>query len=656
MASRLTQSLIAGVCALAITACSQEAAQTSLVGAQVGDFQLADQNDVAHELKYYKNADAIVLASHLNGDEGSREAQAALAALQEAHPNAKVMMINSSGADGRAEIRAEAEANGYAVPVLDDELQLIGDSLGFTYAGEAVVLDPKSWTVAFHGPATDAALTTAVEAVAAGQAVEVADVAGEGTKLSFEDRGADLASISYAHDVAPILLENCVDCHREGGIGPFQMTSYEVVKGFAPMIREALRTDRMPPYNADTAYGQFQQSFNLEPEEAKTLIHWIQAGAERGEGEDPLVEGVKPRPDWPEGEPDLVVDITPYDIPATGVIDYIVPAVENPSTEGKWLTKTTFKAGSRQGVHHILGGWLPEMPDSDDGFSQDVSLGSYAVGAETSYSPDDWATYVPPGGALSFQMHYTAFGKAETDRSQIGLYFSDEAPEKLMRQYVLLDPSIVLEPNEARHHERTYAQIPADMELYGVAPHAHFRGFSSKLTAKYPDGTEEVLLNLPKYDFNWQREYIFEELKTIPAGTVLVADYLYDNSAANPANPDPNKQIIWGDQSFEEMLYTQIRYRWADETSDNVRDDLQKQLESQLIFASVDDNINGKWDPEELRPESGQGLGDLMGGMSQNFAAFDGDADGGLNPQEVQAAMEAMQNQRRAQRSAGGQQ
>ncbi len=656
MTSAFTKVLAAGVCALAISACSQEAAQTSLVGEQVGDFLLADQNDVAHELKYYKNSDAIVLAAHINGDEGSREAQAALASLQTAHPNATVLMINSSNEDGRAEIQAEASANGYTVPVLDDELQLIGKSLGFSYAGEAVVLNPKTWTVAFHGPATDAALTNAVAAVAAGSEVEVASVAGKGTKLTFSDRGVEHANISYAHDVAPILLENCVDCHREGGIGPFQMTSYEVVKGFAPMIREALRTDRMPPYNADTAYGSFQQSFNLEPSETKTLINWIEAGADRGEGDDPLLSEVTPRPDWPEGEPDLVVDIPAYDIPASGVIDYIVPAVANPSTEGKWLTKTTFKAGSREGVHHILGGWLPEMPDDDDGFSQDVSLGSYAVGAETSYAPDGWATYVPPGGALSFQMHYTSFGKAVTDRSQIGLYFSDEEPDKLMRQYVLLDPTIVIEPNAARHHERTYAQVPADMEMYGVAPHAHYRGYSSKLTAMYPDGTEEILVNLPKYDFNWQREYIFEELKMIPAGTVLVADYLYDNSAGNPANPDPAEQIVWGDQSFEEMLYTQIRYRWADETSDNRRDDLQQQFESQLLFASVDDNINGKWDQAELRPESGAGVGDLMGGMQQNFAAFDMDSDGGLNPEEVQNAMEVMQQQARAQRSASGQQ
>lgn len=655
MTSKLTQALVAGVCALAISACSQEAAQTSLVGEQVGDFQLADQNDVAHELKYYRNADAIVLAAHLNGDEGSRNAQAALAALQAAHPNAKVLMINSSSADGRSEIKAEYDANGYSVPVLDDELQLIGDDLGFTYAGQAVVLDPKTWTIAFEGPATDPALAEAVESIAAGQPVEVASVSGSGAKLKFEDRGADHASISYAHDVAPILMENCVDCHREGGIGPFQMTSYDVIKGFSPMIREVIRTDRMPPYNADSHYGTFSDDFNLDPAEAKTLVHWIEAGSQRGDGEDPLVTGVEARPDWPLGEPDLVVDIPAYTIPASGIIEYQLPAMANPLEEGKWLKATTFRAGSREGVHHILGGWLREMPEQMGAFSQDVSLGSYAVGSESSIAPDDWGTYIPEGGALSFQMHYTSFGKEVEDRSQIGFYFADEAPHKIMRQYVLLDPTIVIEPNAARHHERTYVKVPADMELHGAAPHAHYRGYSSKLTAIYPDGKEEVLLNLPKYDFNWQREYQFEGNKLLPAGTVLVADYLYDNSAGNPANPDPDKQIVWGDQSFEEMLYTQIRYRWVDETADNRRDDLQKAMDQQLLFAAIDENINGVWDLEEMRPEAGAGTGDLMGPIQANFAQFDTDQSGGMTPEEVQAAMEYMQQQSRSQRGAGGQ-
>ncbi len=654
MTSKLTQALVAGVCALAISACSQEAA-TSLVGNQVGDFQLTDQNGVAQTMKYDLDAKAVVLVSHLNGDEGSRAAADALAGLQEKYPSASFMMINSGLEDGREEIIAETRAHDYAVPVLDDDTQLIGENLGFTYAGEAVALDPKTGVIAYHGTVDQ--LDAALASMTAGEPVAVAEVAGMGTKLTFPDRAkkADFANISYTHEVAPILAENCAACHAPGGIAPWAMTDYETVKGFAPMIREAVRTDRMPPYNADPHVGDFQDYANLSVEETKTLVHWIEAGAPRGEGDDPLKTLVSEIPEWPMGEPDLIINVPEYELPATGVVDYQMPAVAYPETEGKWLGATGFKAGSRQGVHHILAGWIPELPENGyGGFDWELSMGGYAVGRENNRAPDDWGTYIPPGGAVALQMHYTPFGKAMTDKSKVGFYFLDEAPNKVMRQIVAVDPTITIEPNQARHHERAYVQFPAAVQIYGAQPHAHYRGYSSKLTARYPDGREEVILNLPKYDFGYQQEYVFKELVDLPAGSILIADYLYDNSSNNPANPDPDATIVWGDQSFEEMLFTAIRFRWVDETATNPRDDLQAQLNAQTLFTAVDDNINGKWEEAELRVNAGEGLADMMRGMKQNFAALDTDSDGGLSPEEVQAAMQQMREGRSERRSAAG--
>lgn len=653
MTSKFTKVLVAGVCALAISACSQEAAKTSLVGQQVGDFQLTDQDGVAQTMKYDLDAPAVVLVAHLNNDEGSRAAADKLAELQAKYPSANFMMINSGPNDGRAEIVAETQAHTYTVPVLDDDMQLIGEDLGFTYAGEAVALNPKTGVIAYHGPVDS--LDAALASMTTGQPVEVAEVSGKGTMIEFTDRGqeAQFANISYAEEVAPILAENCAACHAPGGIAPWAMTDFETVKGFAPMIREAIRTDRMPPYNADPHIGEFQDYANLSVEDAKTLVHWIEAGAPRGEGDDPLKTLVHEVPDWPMGEPDLVVDVPEYELPATGIVDYQMPAIPYPETEGKWLGATAFKAGSRQGVHHILAGWIPKMPENGNGgFDWELSMGGYAVGREVNLAPENWGTYIPPGGAVALQMHYTPFGKAMTDRSKVGFYFLDEEPEKVMRQIVAVDPTITIEPNESRHHERAYIQFPAAVQIYGAQPHAHYRGYSSKLTARYPDGREEVILNLPKYDFGYQQEYVFKELVDLPAGSILIADYLYDNSKNNPANPDPNERIVWGDQSFEEMLFTAIRFRWVDETSDNRRDDLQAQLNAQTLFTAVDDNIDGKWQEAELRLNSGQGLADMMKGMKQNFAALDTDSDGGLNPQEVQAAMEHMQRQMREERAA----
>ncbi len=651
--------LLAGVSALVLSACSpQGGTATSLTGATVDNFMLVDHDGLAHTLKYNRKAAAIVLVTQVNGDETSRAAAKALAELQTTYPTVEFKMINSSLADDRESIRAEALGQGFATPVLDDEFQLIGESLGLSKSGEAIVIDPKTWKIVYHGPVDAAAaarkadgyLSEALAAISAGQAITVAEVPIKAAAIEFPDRArrAEFSKISYVDEVAPILLNKCVDCHQPGGIGPFQMTSYEVIKGFAPMIRESIRVDRMPPYDVDRHVNLFQNDENLTEAETKTLVHWIEAGAPRGEGEDPLLRGVTERPEWPLGKPDLVVEIPSYEIPASGVVDYQVPVVASPLKEGKWLAATTFKAGERQGVHHILAGWVPKMPEKGKGgFDWDISMGGYAVGSESNLAPEGWGTYVPAGGAFNFQMHYTPFGKAVTDVSKIGFYFLDKAPELVKRQIVIADPTITIKPNTSRHHERAYVQFPAAVQIYASQPHAHYRGYASKLTAVLPDGTEKVLLNMPKYDFNWQREYIYKDLIELPAETKLVADYWYDNSDLNPANPDPNKEVVWGDQSFEEMLFTSVQFRWVDETAGKPRDDLQKILQERQMFTIVDDNLNSKIEEAELK-------GPMMEPLKAYFAQLDSDKDGGLTPVEFAAGMTVVEQARAKARAARG--
>lgn len=657
--------LLAGVSAIILSACSGETS-AKLVGAKVDDYMLVDQTGMGHILKYDTITPAVVLVSHMNGDKGALAAAKTIQDLAAKNPNVVFHMINSAEADTRDTIAAEAKANGLTIPILDDEYQLIGNSLGFTYAGEAVIADPKkNFEIVYHGPADT--VEAALAAYTAGKPIaapEVADI--KGTKLVFADRGkqAEFAKISYSKDVVPILMAKCVDCHQPNGIAPWHMTNYTQVKTFAPMIREAIRRDRMPPFDADNHYRPFAKNENLTAEETKTLIHWIEAGAPSDiaeGGEDPLVKGAAGRPDWPLGEPDLIVDIPAYDVPAAGVVDYQIPAIKSPLTKGKWLKATTFKPGNRQGVHHILAGWMPKLPPNGRGFDWEISMGGYAVGNESNLAPDNWATWVPPGGAISFQMHYTPIGKAFTDNSKIAFYFQDEAPEMMKRQVVIADPTIEIAANEARHHETAYVQFPADVQIYAAQVHAHYRGYASKLTAIYPDGKEEILLNMPHYDFNWQRDYIFKDLIDLPAGTKLVADYWYDNSKNNKAlgyeNTKPftssDRKIFWGDQSFQEMLFTAIQFRWKDETAAKPRDDLQAQLQQTMLVTTADDNRDGKLQEAELRLDSEEGAanvtGDSLAPLHQqfkaNFAQIDADKDGGLSMQELGAAMEQMQKQ-----------
>ena len=660
---RIASVLLASASVLGLAACSSEAPAAKLVGNTVDNYMLADGAGMGHILRYDTHTPAVVLASYVNGDEASRATAKALMALKEKNPDLVIQLINSSEADDRASIAAEVKEQGITLPVLDDEFQLIGSSLGkdkegkslgFTYSGETVVVSPKDWKVVYHGPVES--VEAAVTEFVAGKPITTAEAAVKGTKLLW-NANAEYKNVSYVNDVAPIMQAKCVECHQPNGIAPQMLywNSYQQVKNFAPMIREAIRTDRMPPFDADSHYRAFANNENLTEKEVKTLVSWIDAGApsDLGEAADPLKAAAAGREEWPLGKPDLVVDIPAYDVPAAGVVDYQIPAVASPLTEGKWLKATTFKAGNRQGVHHILAGWLPKMPANGRGFDWNISMGGYAVGSESNLAPEKWATWIPAGGAISFQMHYTPIGKAFTDNSKIAFYFSKEDPELVKRQIVIVDPSITIQPNQARWHETAYVQFPADVQITASLVHAHYRGYASKLTAIYPDGKEEVILNMPHYDFNWQREYVYKDLIELPAGTKLVADYWYDNSKNNKAlygdntktRTNPDQEVVWGDQSFEEMLFTSVQYRWKDETAKNPREDLQQQLQASRMLTAADDNRDGMLQEAELKSPMFQPI-------KANFAAVDLDKNGTLSFQETGAAMKQMMEQRSKEASA----
>jgi hypothetical protein len=421
------------------------------------------------------------------------------------------------------------------------------------------------------------------------------------------------------------------------------MDNYAMVKGFAPMIREVLRTDRMPPYNADPHVGKFADSRNLAPQDVKTLVHWIEDGAPRGEGTDPLAAKQHVAAEWPLGKPDLILEVPAYTIPATGVVDYQRPYVKNPLTEGKWIKASTIKVEQRQGVHHLLTGYMKDVPTPGQTANESrwgSSVGGYAVGAESEVAPTNVGTFLPPGGAIGMQAHYTPFGKEVTDHSKIGLYFykAGETPKMVMHNSVVVDNSIVIPAGEARHKEIAYLEFPHDALLYSAFPHAHYRGYAADLWIRYPDGREKLLLSLPRYDFNWQRDYTFAEPVKVPAGSKLVAHFIYDNSKGNPANPDATKTVVWGDQSWEEMFYTAVRFRWVGETSDKMND-FDKELDQNRMLGMLDDNVDGKIEKAELKGQIGEQIG-------KYFDTLDANHDGALDKVEL-AAMQKMMGQRR---------
>jgi hypothetical protein len=657
--SRLLAATALGL-VLAVTAsCAQQgglpqsadnAASAVQIPDRVDNFRLVTAEGRAVDLYRMKDAPAIVLV--MQGIDAPDFAKTApeIAKMKTAYADKGVefMLVNSNPNATREAAAANAQTLGLDMPVLMDDAQLVGGQIGATHAGEVFVVNPKTWAIAYHGPALGGTAkapaplaANAIDAVLAGQPVSVASAPIKGTAISFPDRSPEAKAayrqISYTKTIAPLIEDKCVACHEQGGIAPFAFDSYEKVKGFAPMMREAIRTDRMPPWDADPHVGKFADDKSLSTDQVKTLVHWIEAGAPRDEGVDPLAATKHVAPEWPLGKPDLIVDVPSYTVPATGVVDYQYPVVANPLSEGKWLRASTTQVDQRQAVHHVLSGFVTNEAKGQGMTAWGGSVGGYTVGMESVVQPKGIGTYIPPGGQFGYQMHYTPFGKEVTANTKVGLYFykDGQKPELMMRETPLVDQFIKIPANDGNHKEVAYFDFPKDAMLYTAVVHAHYRGTYSKLEIRYPSGEQKTILNVPFYDFNWQRMYEFAQPISIPAGSKLIATYIYDNSSRNPANPDPNKEITWGDQSFEEMFYTSLRYRWLDETVEHQTnyDDL---LNRTRLLGMLDDNIDGKVQESELR---GQFATMLSGGK---FAMVDTNKDGGIDQAEFEAVMKLM--------------
>ena len=590
--------------------------------AQVDNFRLVTATGHSQDLYRYQDSKAVVLVMHAVGSPEIRKLAPALSALQAAYTprGVQVMLLNSTAKDTRAAALTETKALGLNLPILMDDNQLAGDQMGATRVSEVFVINPRSWAVVYRGPLNDGAkmayAANALDALIAGKPVAMSQVAAKGAMISFTDRSA---------------------AAQEGGIAPFAMDGYAKVKGFAPMIREAVRTDRMPPWDVDAKVGHFKDDKSLSPAQIKTLVRWIEAGAQRGEGPDKLAEVRHVAPEWPLGKPDVVIDIPSYTIPASGIVDYQYPVMDNPLTEGRWLKASTARVGQRQAVHHILSGYIPPGANKQGGMGNwGGSVGGYTVGMESIVQPTDIGTYIPAGGSIGYQMHYTPFGKEVLSTQQIGLYFykDGEMPKLMMRENTIANLFIKIPPNAEAHREVSYLDFPHEALLYSAVVHAHYRGTYSDLSIRYPDGTEKQLINVPRYDFNWQRMYEFAEPIKVPAGSKLIATYVYDNSKRNPANPDPSKEITWGDQSFEEMFFTQLRYRWVDETAAKQTAYDDDMMKTRLI-GMMDANIDSKLQIDELK-------GDLGNAIRPRFALADANKDGGIDAKEFEPIMKMM--------------
>jgi peroxiredoxin len=541
----------------------------------VDDFALLDQHGRFHALRDYSGARAIVLFVQGNGCPIARAAVPALEALRaELEPQGVVFLaLNASPQDERAAVAAEAAEYGLGVPVLLDEAQLVARGLGVSRTAEVFVIDPASWRLRYRGPIDDRLhygaqkpasheyLREALRAQLAGEPVAFEQRASPGCLLMLPKE----REVSYTEDAAPILARRCAGCHRDGGVAPFAMSSFAMVRGWSPMLRETIRTQRMPPWHADPHVGRFANDGSLPRDEARTLVSWVDAGAPRGEGADPLARALPPPAAWPLGPPDLVLEAPEQAIPASGIVDYRDEFLEVPLEKGVWLRAVQLRPSNLLVAHHITAYIVypdGEAPSRAEGprFVQGLFAG-YVPGRETGPFPEDTGFFLPRGARIRLQLHYTATGKEERDVPRVGLYFAAGAPRHPLAIGAAANLDFEIPPGAPDHEEVGERTLGRDILVYRLTPHMHFRGRRMAIDAHYPDGSSERLLSVPNYRFHWQREYVLAEPKRLPKGTRIVATAGFDNSARNPANPDPAVAVRFGEQSFDEMLMGYFLYR-----------------------------------------------------------------------------------------------
>ena len=316
----------------------------------------------------------------------------------------------------------------------------------------------------------------------------------------------------------------------------------------------------MPVWLADPHYGSFRNDRRLSQGEIDTIVNWVNTGAPEGKEKD-LPALPKFDTGWTLGKPDQVFDMgTDYDVPAEGTVAYKYFTVPTNFTEDKWVSAVEIRPGNRGAVHHIIvtvvdpGKTTPQRGDGD------ALLAGYAPGEQPLKLEPGTAKLIKAGSSLRFQVHYTPNGTAYKDRSYVGVTFAKEPIKYQAMTGNALQYNFKIPAGDPNYEVKSTWTAKKDVQLVGLMPHMHVRGKDFKYTITYPDGRQEVILDVPKYDFNWQLSYEFAKYMNLPVGTRIDCVAHYDNSVNNRYNPDPTKDVKWGDQTWEEMMIGWFTY------------------------------------------------------------------------------------------------
>ena len=552
---------------------------TLLPGRQVPDAPFTDLAGKPHRLADASRYAGMAIALSSATCPVSKRQMPSLAKLEQELSNRGIalLVLNPMKTETDDEIRAQVAAAGVRSTVCHDVAQAVARALQARTTTEVFLLAPDR-TLVYRGALDDQyGVTFSREAPTVSHLLEAADALKAGRKplrAMTEAPGCELdlgprpaaapTTLTYHRDVARILQQHCVDCHRAEGIAPFRLDSLAAVTERAKTIRRVVTEGQMPPWFAAPLPGgqpsPWANDCSLPASDRRDLLAWLDS-TDRPAGDPADAPKARTYPGaWSIGQPDAVLQVSrPHAIKADGFMRYEHDTIATTFPEDRWVQGYEILPTARGVVHHVIvrcvrPGEKPKFGGAEDYWA------AYVPGNGSHVYPTGFARKLPAGATLTFQIHYTPNGQATTDQLKLGLRFAKTPPRYEMRTVGLANVRLDIPPGAPRHVETLVRPVPVDLPVTALMAHMHVRGAAFKFELLDRNGQAETLLDLPRYDFNWQIRHDYAEPRVLPQGSRVRITAVFDNSAGNPANPDPTQRVRWGEQTFDEMMIGYVEY------------------------------------------------------------------------------------------------
>jgi peroxiredoxin len=591
------------------------------IGRLVPDLEMRPVNRKAFRLSELKPKSAIVIAFTSTTCPVANRYAPTLAALEKQYgpDGTKFIFVDPLSSDADADIKKAARTHGFRGAYVHDSQGRIAAALGARSTTEVFVLDAAR-TLVYRGAIDDqyglgysqnaprhtylvdalnALVTNGLPAVQATTAPGCSLGTSSSSKTEFTS-----VPLTYHARISRILQEHCLECHHADGVAPFALETYQQARSHAGMIRKQVERGAMPPWfaaPADSASGHsiWANDRTLPAADKADLLAWVSGKLAEGDAADsPLPR--KYSSDWEIGAPDAVVRIPqPIEINAMGKMPYQNIFVPTDFGEDKWVSAIEVLPTARDVVHHALVYVVPaERVEQARKSRRDTDSGNffaaYVPGNNLARFPDGFGKLIPKGATLHFQIHYTPKGTATRDQTAVGLRFAKAPPQHEVR-VAAIAAKLDIPPGDPNYEAHGSVPVLFDARIMSYMPHMHMRGKAYRYELRHPDGKTELLLEVPRYDFNWQLQYCLADFVNAPAGSSLLGTAWYDNSTNNPANPDPERRVRWGEQTDDEMMLGYFEYYVPSMIATNKQTSIADLAwrDGGLVFNGLDKNHDG---------------------------------------------------------------